>query len=98
MIKASKAATKTQSTTQKPQRTFLRKGQGLARFKGKSASAKVITKTQEPAVQLTTAQKKKEKRTGNAVAASSQGNNRLGGVSGGPVAQSKVRHSFLCYS
>ncbi|XP_027055872.1 centromere protein J-like [Pocillopora damicornis] len=87
---ASKAATKTQSTTQKPQRTFLRKGQGLARFKGKSASAKVITKTQEPAVQLTTAQQKKEKRTGNAVAASSQGNNKSGGVSGGPVAQTKV--------
>ena len=91
MIKASKAATKTQSTTQKPQRTFLRKGQGLARFKGKSASAKVTTKTQEPAVPLTTAQQKKQKKTGNAVAASSQWNSKSGGVSGGPVAQTKVR-------
>ncbi|XP_022789754.1 centromere protein J-like [Stylophora pistillata] len=87
---ASERATKAQSTTHKPQRTFLRKGQGLARFKGKSASAKVVMKTKEPAVHLTTLQQKKGKKTGNPVTASSQVANKSGGVSGGPVAQSKV--------
>lgn len=94
LIKASKAVTKTQSPSQKPQRTFLRKGQGLARFKGKSASNKTGTQGQESAGQSVTVQQRKEKKAGNTVSSSSQGNNKQSVMSGGPVAQTRVS-SFL---
>lgn len=72
----------TQSAIQKPQRTFLRKGQGLARFKGKSASSKARAQNQEAASQASTVPQRKDKKAGNAVS-----NNK---PSGGPVAQSRV--------
>ncbi|XP_078360900.1 uncharacterized protein LOC144645268 isoform X2 [Oculina patagonica] len=87
---ASKAVTKTQSPSQKPQRTFLRKGQGLARFKGKSASNKTGTQGQESAGQSVAVQQRKEKKAGSAVSGTSQGNNKQSSMSGGPVAQTRV--------
>lgn len=90
LIKASKAETKAQSASQKPQRTFLRKGQGLARFKGKSASKKTGAQSQESAGRSATVQQRKEKKTGNAVGSSSQGNNKQSVTSGGPVLQTRV--------
>ena len=90
MIKASKADTNTQNASQKPQRTFLRKGQGLARFKGKSASNKTGAQSQELAGQPASVQQRKEKKTGNAVSSSSQVNDKQSVNSGGPVAQTRV--------
>lgn len=90
LIKASKADTNTQNASQKPQRTFLRKGQGLARFKGKSASNKTGAQSQESAGQFAPVQQRKEKKTGNAVGNSSQGNDKQIVTGGGLVAQTRV--------
>jgi len=90
LIKASKAETNTQTASQKPQRTFLRKGQGLARFKGKSASNKTGTQSQESGGRSASVQPRKEKKTGNAVGSSSQGNGKQIVTGGGPVAQTRV--------
>ncbi|XP_020628467.1 centromere protein J-like [Orbicella faveolata] len=87
---ASKADTNTQNASQKPQRTFLRKGQGLARFKGKSASNKTGAQSQESAGQFASVQQRKEKKTGNAVGNSSQGNDKQIVTGGGLVAQTRV--------
>ena len=93
LIKASKQAT-TQAVNQKPQRAFLRKGQGLARFKGKSTTNKTVGQPQGSATQSTTIPQKKEKKTGNPVPSVSQGSNKLTVPSGLPVAQGKVRCTF----
>ena len=90
LIKASKAETNTQNASHKPQRTFLRKGQGLARFQGKSASNKTGAMSQESAGQSASVQQRKEKKTGNAVGSSSQGNDKQIVTGGGPVAQTRV--------
>lgn len=90
LIKASKAETNSRNASQKPQRTFLRKGQGLARFKGKSASNKTGVQNRVSAGQSATVQQRKEKKTGNAVGNSSQGNDKQIVTSGGPVAQNRV--------
>lgn len=90
LTKASKAETNSRNESQKPQRTFLRKGQGLARFKGKSASNKTGVQNWVSAGQSATVQQRKEKKTGNAVGNSSQGNDKQIVTSGGPVAQTRV--------
>lgn len=90
LIKVSKADTYTQNASQKPQRTFLRKGQGLARFKGKSASNKTGAQSKVSAGQPASVQQRKEKKTGNAVSSSSQANDKQIFHSGGPVAQTRV--------
>ena len=90
LTKASKANMNTQTASQKPQRTFLRKGQGLARFKGKSTSNKTGAQSQESSGQSASVQHRKEKKTGNAVSSSSQVNDKQSVNSGGPVAQTRV--------
>ena len=82
--------------TQKPQRTFLRKGQGLARFKGKSASNRTVGQPRKPTSQSVTAPKKSEKKTGNVVLNSlSQEHRTLTVESGGPVAHSRVNDTVF---
>ena len=93
LVKASKQAT-TQAVNQKPQRAFLRKGQGLARFKGKSTTNKMVGQPQGSASQSTTVPQKKEKKAGNPVPSLSQGSNKLTVPSGVPVAQGKVSCTF----
>ena len=63
-VKASKEEkTSQENAKQKPQRTFLRKGQGLARFKGKSTSNKPVGLQKQSTNQSSTAPQKKEKKT-----------------------------------
>ena len=89
LTKGSTQAT-TQTVNQKPQRTFLRKGQGLARFKGKSTINKTVGQPKGSASQATTVPQKKEKKTGNPVPSLSLGSDKLAVSSGVPVAQGKV--------
>ncbi|KAK2574322.1 Centromere protein J [Acropora cervicornis] len=77
--------------TQKPQRTFLRKGQGLARFKGKSTSDRTVGQPHKPSSQPVVVPKKSEKKTGNVVLNSLSQEHRILSVeSGGPVAHGRV--------
>ena len=77
--------------TQKPQRTFLRKGQGLARFKGKSTSDRTVGQPHKPSHQPVVVPKKSEKKTENVVLNSLSQEHRILSVeSSGPVAHGRV--------
>ena len=88
-VKASKEEkTSQENAKQKPQRTFLRKGQGLARFKGKSTSNKLVGLQKQSTNQSSTAPQKKEKKTTrNMESGLPQGSMKPVGVS---VSQSQV--------
>ena len=92
LIKASKAVAASEATNQKPQRTFLRKGQGLARFKGKSTSNKTVGQPQESVSQFSVVLQKEGKKARNAMPSQPQGSSKLNVPSGFPVAQAKVSY------
>ena len=91
-FKASKAVTISQAVNQKPQKTFLRKGQGLARFKGKSTSNKTVGQRQESENRATRVLQIKENKAGNAVPNPTQGKNKSSVPSGVPVTQGRVSY------
>lgn len=68
----------------------MRKGQGLARFKGKSTSNKTVGQPRGYVSQPTTVAQKKEKKTGNPESSFPEGNNKLTAQNGARVMQAKV--------
>ncbi|XP_068750144.1 centromere protein J-like isoform X3 [Montipora capricornis] len=96
---ASKPEAESQASPQRPQRTFLRKGQGLARFKGKSASNKTVGQPQRPTGQSVVAPQKKERKTGYPFLSNSSQENKTPTVPiGGAVMQSRVTRKIASKS
>lgn len=89
--------TTSQAVNQKPQKTFLRKGQGLARFKGKSTSKKTVGQPQESESQATGVSHTKENKDRNTVPNLTQGKNKSSVPSGVPVTQGRVSY-WPCFS